>query len=129
MRIAATIAARNRPMAIQRGVSVMNPPFPSLGKRKLRGYRAPLQQELGDLDRVQGRALAQVVADDPEREPLAGGVGPDPSDEHLITACSLAGRRALGDSNPRSACEQLTRAPGRQWLLGLDPDRLRVPDE
>src|SRR5581483_9155657 len=71
------------------------------------------EQELGDLDRVQRRALAQVVAREEEREAvLDRRVAADPADAHR-----------------RRRCEQLARPLRRERLLGLEPDRLGVPDE
>src|SRR5439155_2763634 len=49
------------------------------------------EDELSDLDAVQGRPLAQVVAGEEEREPVLGGrVAADPPDEHLVSAGGLA---------------------------------------
>src|SRR5581483_1659147 len=88
------------------------------------------EQELGDLDRVQRRALAQVVAREEEREAvLDRRVAADPADEHLVDAGRLARRGEVLDAHRRRRCEQLARPLRRERLLGLEPDRLGVPDE
>ena len=47
----------------------------------------PGEEQLGDLDRVQRRALAQVVAGDEEREAVVDGrVLADPPDENVVAA-------------------------------------------
>ena len=47
--------------------------------------RDGVEQQLGDLDRVQRRALAEVVAREVEREAVLGGrVAADAADEHLV---------------------------------------------
>ena len=53
-----------------------------------------LGEQLSDLDGVRRRALAQVVADDPEVETaLVRGVAPDPADEHLVAPGDVGGER------------------------------------
>ena len=66
-----------------------------------RGVR---ENELGDLDRVQRRALAQVVADEEEREPvLDGRIAADPADEHVVSSGGLLRRRERRSSAQRPA--------------------------
>src|SRR5207237_8239016 len=51
----------------------------------LRGYGTASQEQLGDLNRVQRGALAEVVADDEQDESVAlGRVRADPADEHVV---------------------------------------------
>ena len=99
----------------QRGGSAQAPPRAGSGTRT----RPALDEELGDLDGVRGRALAQVVADDPEvQAALVRGVAADPADEHLVAARRVGRERvdALGrvveDDDARCRGEQLAaRAP------------------
>ncbi len=92
--------------------------------------RCSREEQLGDLDRVQSRALAEVVADDEEGESVRHRrVLPDPADEDVVAACGPAGRRELLQPDPRRRAEQLRRLLRRERLLGLDPHRLGVPHE
>ena len=51
----------------------------------------PPQEDLGDLDGVQCRALAEVVVDGPHREPVRlGRIAPDPPYEHLVSSRGVA---------------------------------------
>src|SRR5688500_9001548 len=53
-----------------------------------------LDQQLGDLNRVGGSALAQVVADDPEVEAAVGArIAADPPDQHLVAAGGIGRHR------------------------------------
>ena len=97
---------------------------------RLGGQEAPREEKLGDLNGVQGRALAEVVADAPEREPvLDGGIAPDPPDEHLVLASGVSWRWKLGEAQVRSSGKDVARLLHRQRSFGLQPDRLRVPDQ
>ena len=79
---------------------------------------------------MQRGTLAQVVADDEERQPvLAGRILADPADEHVVAACSVAGRGELLQPDPGRAGEHRRCLLGRERLLRLEPDRLGVPDE
>ena len=53
----------------------------------LRDAYSGSDQQLGDLDRVQGGSLAKVVADDPQIDPtrLTEGL-PNPPDKHIVDA-------------------------------------------
>jgi hypothetical protein len=65
------------------------------GKR-LGGEQPALEQELGDLDGVQGGALAQVVADGPEGQPVpVRRVRADTTDENLVRSDCVARHREL----------------------------------
>src|SRR4051812_3673621 len=58
------------------------------------------EHELRDLDRVQRRALAEVVAGEKQREPTVDRrVAADPPHEHLVAARGLPGRRELVELN------------------------------
>ena len=88
------------------------------------------QEQLRDLDRVQRRALAQVVAGDEEREAvLDRRVLADPADEHVVAARGAARRRELLERDARRAGEDRGRLLGGERLAGLEPDRLRVADQ
>src|SRR5207244_6663942 len=84
----------------------------------------------GDLDRVERRTLAQVVAGEEERDAvgLSRPVGADPADEHLV----LTGRAARGgevlEANAWCGRQQLAHLLWRDRCDGLDPDRLGVSD-
>ena len=70
------------------------------------------EQLLGDLDGVEGRALAQVVADDEEHEALALGgrlVGADAADEDLVAAGGLERVGHVGDDDAGRVLEQVER--------------------
>ena len=64
------------------------------------GGRDALEEKLGDLDGVQRRALAQVVAGQVEGHAVLGRrVPPDAADEHLVPACCpgrASGQQQLG---------------------------------
>ena len=85
------------------------------------GHPAAGEERLRDLDGVRRRALAQVVAHDPEREAAAVGdgfVGPDAADVDLVGARrrrSRAGRsRSTGrPGRRRPARGRRARGPGR----------------
>ena len=83
-----------------------------------RGGRRPRarlggEHELGDLDRVQRGALAQVVAREDEREAaLDRRVAADPPDEHLVDPGRLAGRGELLEPDRRRGA-RAARAPAR----------------
>src|SRR5204862_6412892 len=65
--------------------------YGTTGSRLRRGGRAVAEHELRDLDRVQRRALAQVVAREEQREAVVDrGIAADPSDQHLVLAGGLA---------------------------------------
>src|SRR5687767_4780681 len=88
------------------------------------------EQELRDLNRVECRALAQVVADDEEREAvLDRRVLADPPDEDVVAAGRDPRRGELLEADPRCPAEDRRRLLGRERLVRLDPDRLGVPDE
>src|SRR4051794_40234245 len=69
-----------------------------------------LGEYLGDLDRVQGGTLAEVVAHDPEvQRALLAGIAPDPPDEDLVSPRGdqgsrvHPGRRVVQDDDSRRA--------------------------
>src|SRR5262245_3228893 len=96
----------------------------------LRRYEAPLEQRLGDLNRVQGRALAQVVVHAPECKPGAvRRIRPDPADEDIVAPSRILRRRKVVQRDVRCRAESLARLLGRERFDGLDPDRLRVTEE
>src|SRR5688500_6735317 len=68
--------------------SAASPPWSrTTATRSAVAEQVSLDQQLGDLDRVGGGSLAQVVADDPEVEAAVGArVAADPPDEHLVAA-------------------------------------------
>ena len=83
---------------------------PAAGAASL-GRRPAREQQLGDLDRVQRGALAEVVAGEEEREPvLDGRVAADPADEHVVAARRLAGRREVLDLRTLGAAASSPRA-------------------
>src|SRR3954452_9218239 len=79
--------SRNVPQ-ITRQIATQTPsqlqvPIKGLGRRG----GSVLQQELHDVDRVQGRALAQDVEDAHERGPVPREpVRPHPADQHVVDA-------------------------------------------
>src|SRR5579875_2844667 len=103
----------------------------ALGGRLAGARPRGLQQELGDLDRVQRRALDEVVAGEEEHEAVAAGgpVGTDAADEDVLRLRRGARGRGLDEPHARRGGEKLRRAFRLERLLGLDPDRLGVADE
>ena len=75
--------------------------------------------------------LRRLSHDDEEREAVLGRrVVADPADEHVVAARCVA--RASGTASsltPGRRAEDRGRLLRRERLLGLDPDRLGVPDE
>src|SRR5207248_4244588 len=90
-----------------------------------------LEQELGDLQRVERRALDEVVTREEEDEtvPVRGAVEADAADEYVLGLSRRSGGRQLGEAHARGAGEHRLRVLGLERLLGLDPDRLRMSDE
>ena len=89
-------------------------------------------EELGNLNSVQGSALAQIVARDEQRQPASVGhtrVATDPSDEGLVDTGGGQRRRHVNQLHPRSAGEDLAGTLGRKWLGEFGIDRQRVPGE
>ena len=93
----------------------------------MRGRAGRVEQELGDLDRVQRGALAQVVAGEEEDEAVLarrrgrGGCG------RRARRPSAPPRAGSGTSTSRTdgaAASSRLGLLGRERLLGLDPDRL-----
>jgi hypothetical protein len=74
---------------------------------------AALKQELGDLDRVQSGALAEVVCDHQQREAvLHTPVPSDASDEDLVDSDGIARRGEVLKSDPgRSSSIHCAPAP------------------
>src|SRR4029078_6281033 len=71
------------------------------------------EHELPDLDPVQGRALAQVVAGDEEREAVRGSrVAPDAADQCLVAARGEPGRGEVLEPHRRRSGHALTRRSG-----------------
>ena len=64
---------------------------------------------------------SQVVADDPQREPVDRPFLPDAPDEHLVAAGCFPRRGSLAHANSRRSLERLTRLRRRQRLFRLDP--------
>ena len=98
-----------------------------------RAQQAAHVQQLGQLDGVGGRALAQVVAHDPEvQAALVRGVAADAPDQHVVAAGGVerrrveAVRRVVDDRQPGRAGQQLAALLGRQRLARLDVRRHRV---
>src|SRR5260221_563170 len=53
-----------------------------------------LDRPLGHLDGVESGSLAEIVAHDPERDPVSSrGVAPDPADEDVVLPGDLGGCR------------------------------------
>ncbi len=107
------------------------------GRRPSEPSRAAIER-LRDLDRVRRGALAEVVADDPERDPAIASdrrILADPPDEDVVGAGSL-GRQRVGrgggvvlDDDAVDGREQLAGAIGCDRGAGLDVDRLGVGHE
>src|SRR5579862_473653 len=85
-----------------------------------------LEQELGDLDRVQRRALDEVVAGEEEDQAAAvrGAVLADTTDEDVFGLSRRARGRHVDEPHPRRGFEERRRLRRRKGLLRLDPDRL-----
>src|SRR5271163_3256375 len=67
-----------------------------LGRARAGPEQAALVQQLGELHRVQGRALTQVVPDDPQVErALSRGIATDAPDEDVVLAGHVNGQRIL----------------------------------
>ena len=125
---------------LERGAapSVGHTALPTAARVEARTDPAARDEELGDLDRVGRRALAQVVADDPQGQAAAVGdrrVAADPPDIDLVVAggvdrqrVDVAGR-VVADDHAGDGREQLPGALGRDRVAGLDVDRLGVAGE
>src|SRR5262249_60689640 len=98
---------------------------PSMPMRNALGGDA-VQHELCDLDRVQRRALPQVVAREEEGEAaLDRRVAAGAADEHVVdTRRGLTRRGELLEADRGGIAEDRRRLLGRQLLLRLEPDRL-----
>jgi cellulose synthase/poly-beta-1,6-N-acetylglucosamine synthase-like glycosyltransferase len=90
-----------------------------------------LDKELGELDRVGGGALAQVVRNHPQVEgALVGRVVADAPDEDLVAPIGLqrrgipVGGRFVQHGQPGRAAQQLAALRGAQLLARLDIHRL-----
>jgi hypothetical protein len=90
-------------------------------------------EQLGDLHRVRGGALAEVVADAPERQAVgAGEVFADAADEHVVLPSPWSGigycfrRQIVDERDPRRRREQLPGLLDRDLPLGLHQDALAV---
>src|SRR6476620_1963076 len=99
----------------------------------LAAQQPALDQELRQLDRIGGSALAQVVGDDPDVEgALVAGVAADAADEDVVLAGGVdrhrvaAGGGVVDDGHARGRGEQLAGLLRLQRLAGLDVDRLGV---
>src|SRR6185295_5851611 len=89
----------------------------------------PLQQGLGDLNRVQGGAFEQIVADDPEAELARVRALADPSHVNRRGPRGVEGSRiiALGpEPDARRSREELSRAGRGHRSCKLEPDGERV---
>src|SRR5688500_9927427 len=93
-------------------------------------------EQLGDLDRVQGGALADVVGDAPQSERVPDGrVRAHPADISRIFADAFdrgdvsAVLALVDEHDPRRLAEDRLRLFGRNLALELDVDRLAVADE
>ena len=99
------------------------------GERRLtRRRRAPAEQQLGDLDRVQRGALVRLSQARKRTRPLSSAArsGADAADEHVLRLRRGARRRRLDEPHRRRApASSSLRLLGRERLLRLDPDRLR----
>src|SRR4051794_15360503 len=104
----------------------------ALGSFLLGADQLAVDQAFGDLDGVQGGALAQIVGNAPQRQPvLDGGVLADAADVSRVLARGLIGRDvaarlALVDHEAsRRVAQDVARLVGRDRVLELDVDRLR----
>src|ERR687897_443711 len=88
-----------------------------------------VEDELGYLQSIERRALAEVVVHGPQCELVRIRASADPADEDLITACGRSGGREVFERDVRRRAEYRPRLVWRQWLLGFDPDRLSVSYE
>ncbi len=93
------------------------PQHADVHRTRLSGGALALQDELGDLDRVQRRALAEVVAREEEREAvLDRRVAADAADEHLVVPappCPASGSRRRAPTARRRAARAPAPAGGR----------------
>ena len=118
--------------------ATVTPGYRPRGARAAARTQPRSHQELGELDRVGRGALAQVVADDPEREPAVVGdarVLADAADVDLVGAGGLGrervgrGRRVVLDHDAGDRGEQRPGAVRRDRLARLDVDGLAVGHE
>ena len=85
------------------------------------------KDELGDLDRVERRALAQVVAGEEEHEAvLRRLIGADATDVHLVRPDGVPVCRNRLDPKAGRPAQEPLGIGGRERRLRLDPHRLRV---
>ena len=100
--------------------------FPEQLRRLPLGRRV---QKLGDLDRVQRGALAEVVAREEEGQAaLDGRVAADPADEDVVDPGGLAGDGNSSRRTDGAAASSSCARAAESRLLGLEPDRLGVAD-
>src|SRR5829696_9635635 len=88
-----------------------------------------VEDELRYLQGIERRALAEVVVHGPQGELVRLRASADPADEDLVTACGRSRGREVFERDVRRRAENRPRLDGRQWLFGLDPDRLSVSYE
>jgi len=82
-------------------------------------------QQLGDLDRIQCRALAQIVAGDEQRQAPSvrhTGVATNPADEGFVDTGGGQRRRHVNHFHARCAVKDFAGTLGRKWSseLGID---------
>src|SRR5207302_11090854 len=95
-----------------------------------------VEQQLGDLDRIRGRAFAQLVADHPEAQSIrARKILTDAADEAVVLSLDRDGhgiavlRGIVPELESGESREQIAGAPDRDLRLGLGGDRDRVRRE
>jgi CubicO group peptidase (beta-lactamase class C family) len=99
----------------------------SLGRRPCPNA---LEQHLGDLDRVERGALAQVVADHEQREAVRDrAVLAHAADEHRVGAGRVERVGDLGHDHARRVRQQRERLRGLERALELEVERERVAGE
>lgn len=102
------------------------------GQGLLASQELALDQRLGDLHRIGGGALPEVVADLEEPEPRAILLGADATDADRVATDDVPGRRngrrILGEFDTGKRRDPLAGSLGIDGALGLDQETRRVAD-
>ena len=93
-------------------------------------YELAAQHHFGDLHRIERSALAQVVADNEQRQAMGhGGIAADAADMHRILTGHFERIGHFAQHHARCVCQQFGRAAWGDRALELDIDGERVASE